>query len=234
MFETIAVDYLGATHIGYVRQENQDVWQAIGSIGLFILADGMGGRQGGLRAAELAVKEVSQYLTERVKHFSVNQELSRKWVCDAIQHANKIVFEEGKNNTLYQGMGTTLVVLWVFAQEVIVAHVGDSRLYCMRHQQLYRLTEDHSIFSPSKGGRQMLSRAIGINPVTEVTIKIFQHQPEDTFLLCSDGLSGSLTDKEIEKMFLESGSLEHYADLLMKGSLQRGGKDNVTFIIVQL
>ncbi len=236
MIQTIPVECYGASHIGYVRQENQDVWMAMPSEGVFFLADGMGGRKGGLMAASLATDVLAEQLSSiNISHLSSISEIT-DCVKNAFMTANLTILNQAHKQAELEGMGTTLLLLWILSDVAIIAHVGDSRLYLLRKDRLQQLTQDHGFYAPNKektGSRWVLSRAVGVTSHLEVSIQVLAHQPGDLFMLCTDGLSSSMSGEQMKACLIQNKTLDLQASALISGALNRGGRDNITFILVK-
>ncbi len=227
----------GATssHVGNVREVNQDRVYFRGSIAA--LADGMGGHQGGERAAELAIGEF------RI----VRSELSQAELVDVVEEANRQVHQQAVNPDL-RGMGTTVVALGLHKDDSItVVNVGDSRAYWLRDDTLVQVTEDHSFvedlvrqgrLSPDEAQlhpqRNILTRALGI--ADEVMVDRFELEPEvgDRFLLCSDGLFNEVELDDIGAILLEHEDPSEAADRLVAAALATPCRDNVTVAVVSV
>ena len=209
-----------ASHVGNVREINQDRVYFRGSVAA--LADGMGGHQGGERAAELAIGEF------RI----VRAQLSQAELVDVVEEANRQVHHQAADPNL-RGMGTTMVALGLHKDDTItVANVGDSRAYWLRGDYLAQVTEDHSFvedlvrqgrLSPEEAivhpQRNILTRALGI--ADEVLVDRFDIEPKigDRFLLCSDGLFNEVTVDDITQMLLDNPDPGPAADTLLGAAL---------------
>lgn len=234
------IAFFGATDVGLVRKSNQDVWYGDAAQKIFLVADGMGGHRAGEVAAETAMQNTISYLN---KHRNKSSEIV---VEEAISFANRKVYELSLTKPEYEGMGTTLCVLAFFDQEVVIAHVGDSRIYRFR-KKLERLTEDHSLvqellnmegdnlenknYFPIKN---VLTRAIGTYPMVEPDINYFNFELGDLYLLCSDGLTNYVTDEQITKILSRKEALSVSGEGLIRLAKQQGGGDNVTVVLVQV
>lgn len=237
----------GISDIGLVREHNEDVWVAHPEEGLFILADGMGGHAAG----EVAAKESVDYLYDLFQKSKTSNEKSVEEVCklfkDALQEVNTAVYKEGKADKNLEGMGTTICVLYLHHSEAILVHVGDSRIYRLRHQTLKQLTEDHSLVSEliAVGAvkseeantfpyKHILTRAIGTQPKVEPTVSSVTIESNDLFMLCSDGLTNYVKDHEIQEILSTSHSLEEKGKQLVHLANEHGGGDNITLILITL
>ncbi len=229
---------LGATasHVGNVREANQDRAYFRGVVAA--LADGMGGHQGGERAAELAIGEFRQ----------IHKDLSEGDLVDMVIAANRQVHGHAADNGL-PGMGTTLVALTLHSDATItVANVGDSRAYWLRGDYMSQVTEDHSFvedlvrqgrLTPDEAAihpqRNILTRAVGIGADVEVDrFPIQEPKVGDRFLLCSDGLFNELTEEEIQEILLGGGDPIDTAKALIDATLQTPCRDNVTVAVVDV
>lgn len=238
------------TNIGLVRNENQDAYgifpSGTGGDGptrgtLFVVADGMGGHRGGKVASTLAVKTIADV------YFSDPSESSQVNLVNAIKAANETVYSTGQRHAELSGMGTTCVAMAVKGPSVFVAHIGDSRAYCVTRESILQLTEDHSaVAEMQRRGmltaeearthpeRSVLYRALGTNASADVDV-----QPEHTvrgeewFVLCTDGLSNMVEDGEIRELVVD-GLPRQACSRLIALANERGGNDNITVIVAHL
>lgn len=237
----------GLTHVGMRRSHNEDSIFLFDDIGLYIVADGMGGHAMGEVASALAVKTISEEL------FSSNQSNSNFSLVKAVKQANNRIYQYsrerlesvGESGTLMAGMGTTVVALFINKETVSIAHVGDSRVYRMRDSKFEVLTTDHSLVSlaaqnrgippiPIRTGfKNVITRALGIEPDVEVDIREDKIIPNDLFLLCSDGLTNMVTDQRIEEILNSGISLQTAGETLINEANRNGGKDNISCILVR-
>ena len=237
----------GLTHVGMRRSHNEDSIFLFDDIGLYIVADGMGGHAMGEVASALAVQTISEEL------FSSNQSNSNFSLVKAVKQANSRIYQYsrerlesvGESGTLMAGMGTTVVALFINKETVSIAHVGDSRVYRMRDSKFEVLTTDHSLVSlaaqnrgippiPIRTGfKNVITRALGIEPDVEVDIREDKIIPNDLFLLCSDGLTNMVTDQRIEEILNSGISLQTAGETLITEANRNGGKDNISCILVR-
>jgi serine/threonine protein phosphatase PrpC len=227
--------YAGISDIGLSRPNNEDVWAALPELGFFALADGMGGHQAGEIAAKEAIEKL--FCSFRPSEDPIAA------LHLAIEQANKTVFEKGRACEQLNGMGTTLCCLYWTSKAVVYAHVGDSRIYRFRNAKLEQLTEDHSLFSrlrllgkpPSDTYpyKNVITRAIGTSRKVTPEISLTSFEPNDLFLLCSDGLSDSLTIQDMEKVIQRSDTLQNAASRLIEKAKIKGSSDNITVLLVQ-
>lgn len=235
--------YYGKSDIGLNRSTNQDVWAAQPDYGFFVLADGMGGR----KAGDIAAREAVQILSESIRQLWESTNFFQKEVDllteirHAIELANRWVYNMGCAHEALMGMGTTLCCLLWTEQTVYYAHVGDSRIYRFHNDQLELLTEDHSLFarwlskknsktpSPPKN---IITRAIGTSKPANPEISSCQHNSEDLYLLCSDGLSDAVSLEELQTILTLAPSLEIATEKMIDYAKIMGGNDNITALII--
>lgn len=238
------------TNVGMVRNENQDTYGVFPSSTsedrpsrgtLFVVADGMGGHRGGKVASTLAVKTAGEvYLSDRSESVQIS-------LVNAIQAANEAVYSAGTTNQELSGMGTTCVAVVVKGSSVFVAHIGDSRAYCLSRESILQLTEDHSaVAEMQRRGiltaeearthpeRSVLYRALGTNATADVDVQP-EHivHGEEWFVLCTDGLSNMVEDSEIHNIVVAE-SPKHACSQLIALANERGGYDNITAIVVHV
>ena len=243
----------GLTHVGRQRQHNEDSFLVEDSAKLFLVADGMGGHAAGEIASRIAVDSISEFILhtkeddgtwphaydERLKR-STNRLLA------AVRMANTRVLEAMRKDARLRGMGTTVVACMADDETMSFAHVGDSRAYLVRENQLSRVTNDHSwVFEQVQAGmlteaeaekhplRNVITRALGgalqVTPdASEITMK-----QGDVYLLCSDGLTGMVPEEEILRLITHSSDLEQACEQLISAANERGGLDNITAILVK-
>lgn len=242
----------GKTDVGRKRQHNEDAMLVDPALGLYIVADGMGGHAAGEVASARAVEVVKQHLTT---NRSILKDLSREpsqSVCSAasslvevaVQRACSDIYRTAATDSTKRGMGTTFVCLVIAGAKGVVGHVGDSRVYLVRHGQCHRLTEDHTLISAQlKAGtitkdqaassqyRNVITRAVGIQESVQVDTLLVDVVPGDVFVLCSDGLHGYVNDDEVAAL-VASAPLEALPEKFVALANERGGKDNITTVVV--
>jgi serine/threonine protein phosphatase PrpC len=243
------------THPGLVRPTNEDAlfWD-IGS-GLFVVADGMGGHQAGEVASHLAVETIRTFLEsthgdrDLTWPYGFNPQLSfnANRLVTAVKLANHRVYQQGEEQQAYSGMGTTIVVALLERGQLTFCSVGDSRLYLMSPGRFAQLTHDDSwvatVLANEPGVdeaslahhpmRHVLTNVIGARDDTEVEIGECPLRRNDTLLLCSDGLHGTLDDATIQLVLAGGGSAQDLAHRLVGAALERQAGDNVTAIVVR-
>lgn len=244
---------IGLSDVGLVRSSNQDAFAVIDDQGLWIVADGMGGHAGGDVASRLAVQAITACSESRAAGDSSGQEHGQDdaaFLRQAVEQANRAIWQEAQDRPELTGMGTTVVLLLIHQADppqATLAHVGDSRAYLMRGHSLVQLTQDHSwVEEQIRLGRlarqeaehhslrHVLTRALGTNAIIEPDISTHPLLPEDRILLCTDGLTKMLTDEEILRVLLETDrSRAQAGQALIQTANKRGGHDNITIVTIE-
>ncbi len=236
-------NYFGISHKGNVRKENEDAFIKIETINgiFFILCDGMGGVKGGKEAAELTIKHIKNFVSKEW------EAKPKKLISEAIKFANKLVYEYFQTKNPKIKPGTTIVLALVRENKIYYAHVGDSRIYYQTGKKLFPLTTDHShvmnlvnqkIITKEEARthirRNEITKAIGIKQTVDADIcnDFISPANDDILLLCSDGLTGELTDKEILNVLLKDNNTEEKVKKLIGKVLKREANDNVTVQII--
>src|SRR5438067_1610420 len=241
------------TDVGHKRKHNEDAYFADDAMGLFIVADGMGGHAAGEVASAQAVKSIRESLQEGKP---VLDAFARSPTVESREHAAQLmekailkacgdIYALATSDLGKRGMGTTVVALMVAGKKAVVGHVGDSRVYLYRNGRAHQLTEDHTIIQeqlkrglitreqvPTADNKNVITRAVGIQPQVAVDTLVTDVLPGDLFVLCSDGLHGYLSDEELPQLFAQER--DKLTDLLVDLALQRGGKDNVTAVLLSV
>ena len=239
----------GLTDPGCVRTQNQDAYQ-IEQLDrntlLCVLCDGMGGAKSGNIASTLAVDVFVQEV-KRSFHSSMDAEKADLMLRSAVKLANFTVYDQAAQFEEFAGMGTTLAAVLVRGKEATAVNIGDSRVYAIDKNGIYQLTRDHSLvqmmvergdLSPemarSYPGKNFITRAVGTETVAECDL--FHHKLErgDCLLLCSDGLSNMMDDREILFEVVHGVSKQQCCQRLLDIAKNRGAPDNVTSILVQI
>ena len=239
---------LGLSDSGLLRQNNEDVFLKNKELGLYILADGMGGHQAGEVAAKETVAAVVRILTKKLadlNHQSLSDMLNL--LRDVIIHVNKMIYKMGRLNEHLRGMGTTLSCVLFREEGMVIGHVGDSRIYRLRDSHLTQLTKDHSLLCEliDKGElnaqeaadflyKNIITKAIGVEPRVDPSVEFKKIKLGDVYLLCSDGLSDPLSHDEIASVLNESPSFEIAAKMLINQANLRGGRDNITVLLLKI
>jgi len=246
----IKIDAFGLTDVGQVREHNEDSIDWDTERGMFILADGMGGHNAGEVASALAIESIKHALYDVLTPEIIDSEIVdyNDALYEAITYANTEIFEQALENNEYAGMGTTLVMSLIHGHKALIANVGDSRMYVNNGSTFKQLTTDHSLVQEmvdngylseeeaySAVSRNLITRALGISEDVDVDLIEHEIQPGDVFLLCSDGLSDLVLDDEISAILIDNvGSLNDAATQLVAAANARGGKDNISVILMTM
>lgn len=238
------------TDIGKKRQKNEDSFIMCAPEDaelaehrgmLFAVADGMGGALAGEHASQLGLQVLSEH------YYSAPYEPAPKALRQALQVANERIFYEAEADPRFQGMGTTMSAVIVLGEWAYVAQVGDSRVYLLRERHgLQQITQDHSLVAEQvRSGlisleearnhslKNLITRAVGIKETVMVDLFAVRLKRADTILICSDGLSNNLTDRDITAA-LSNGDLKSGGKKLVEFALAQGGSDNITSVCVRL
>ncbi|MEK6543142.1 MAG: Stp1/IreP family PP2C-type Ser/Thr phosphatase [Elusimicrobiota bacterium] len=241
----------GKTDVGKARTNNEDSMLCDDALGLFIVADGMGGHNAGEVASAMAVKIIDENMRMLAKTGSSPEAVAPGLSLTANQLgfcaklANQVIFESACKYPQHEGMGTTMSALVLTADSYHIAHIGDSRIYLARHDRLEQITQDHSLVMEQvkKGlitARQaetsrmanVLTRALGIEAHSKIDVSEAPLQDHDMFLLCSDGLNKMLRDDEIWTIVKTAKQPAAICESLVEAANAVGGKDNVTVVVI--
>jgi PPM family protein phosphatase len=243
------------TDPGRVRDHNEDCIESRPDIGLYVLADGMGGYNAGEVASGMATSLISDGMQEAWSPRDVARigreeakSMSERLIKEQIGRANSAIFTTSQNNPECAGMGTTLVVTLFYDNFLTVAHIGDSRLYRLRGEEMSQVTRDHSLLqeqldsgliTPEEAklsqNKNLVTRALGIDPTVDAELHVYETQPDDTYLLCSDGLSDMVEDEEIRLTLI---TLKTNPSLtvqqLVQAANDNGGRDNISAMLIRV
>jgi serine/threonine protein phosphatase PrpC len=247
--------FVGETDNGRVREHNEDTIAVEPELGLLVLADGMGGYNAGEVASGIAVRTIVNMVRETAEREDLASsdpvtQMSRRSIVlrDAVQRANKLIFNTSRSQPQCEGMGTTVVTALFHDNRVTAAHVGDSRLYRLRSGTLEQVTADHSLlrelvdrgfYSPSEAQRasnkNYVTRALGVEATVEVEVMEHTVERGDQYLLCSDGLSDMVEDPDIRLTITTFGdNLGTVAKQLIQLANDNGGKDNISVLLARV
>jgi serine/threonine protein phosphatase PrpC len=242
------------TDVGRKRKHNEDACFNDDGLGLYIVADGMGGHAAGDVASATAVAVVQRYFAENrgaLKRLADNPTnagklAAQKLMEQAVQQASAEIYAVAAADDTKRGMGTTFVGMATAGEHAVIGHVGDSRIYLLRNGQVHRLTEDHTLVNAQiKAGqltkeqaltsqfRNVITRAVGIQESVQVDTLLVDLVPGDLYILCSDGMHGYLPDEEAVEVF-SAEPIEELPSKLIDLSNARGGKDNITAVVVSV
>jgi protein phosphatase len=250
----LRIEVAGETNVGMKRSHNEDNFSIIEESGLYIVADGMGGHASGEVASQMAVDALREffgataddpertwpYKMDRTKGYEENRLIT------GIKLANLRIYESAQRDARQRGMGTTIVSMFAVEDGVYVAHVGDSRVYRVRDDKIEQLTEDHSLLNdyikmkrltPEEIAnfphKNVIVRALGMKDTVKVDTRYEQPRAGDVYLLCSDGLSGPVTDEGILEILTTGNDLKQAASRLIEAANSNGGPDNITVILAR-
>ncbi len=242
-----------ATDIGRRRAQNQDNGASHPEMGLFIVADGMGGHRGGETASSLAVETITTVVTEKLKgrRKADSDQNARAILVEAIETANLRIHHTAARDPQLQGMGTTTTAMLFSPGKLLIGHVGDSRCYKLVPGAIWQLTRDHSLVQEKlRAGlisreqlktdrlKNVITRSVGFEPHLNVETYDVDVKSGDTFLVCSDGLSSLVDDEHIiqaaQESLFEKKDLDAAARRLIDVANESGGDDNITVVIVQI
>jgi PPM family protein phosphatase len=235
----IQITVAGRSDVGRKRSNNQDSFLILDSERLYAVADGMGGHSGGEVASALAVKSLEKVFSE-AKDLPVPRRLEQ-----AVHFANRVIYDQSQQTPALQGMGTTLTSAAIDGSWLYIAQVGDSRLYLYREGELYQITEDHSqVYELIKAGiitdannsmfqKNVITRSVGYERNVNVDVFARAMQTGDQYVICSDGLSGMVSNEEIAQV-LQNFPPEESAHNLVDLANHHGGEDNVSVIVIEI
>jgi PPM family protein phosphatase len=250
---TDSIKVVRVTHVGMLREHNEDSVASDLSIGLVVLADGMGGYKAGEIASEIAVLMIAAELTEAMQtkaslyNFEPDLLPESNMLINAVKKTNAAIYKISQMQSECAGMGTTLVA-GVFTDNKVVGHIGDSRMYRLRGDTFVQLTEDHSLVqeqinaglitveqAKKAKNKNLVTRALGIDSTVELELKELAVEVNDQYLLCSDGLSDLICDTEIAQILLAAnGEIADAADKLVETANEYGGSDNISVVITKI
>lgn len=243
----MSFEFFAVTDRGRTRSNNEDSVVVDEPAGLAVLADGMGGYNAGEVASGMATafirSELGRWLLEAGEQTT---DLDVRRAMDlCVDNTNRAIFNAANANPQYHGMGTTLVVAAFRPHRLLLGHIGDSRCYRWRAGRLTQLTRDHSLLQEQidaglltpeqaavSGHKNLVTRAVGVEDIVLLETHLHAVEPEDLYLMCSDGLSDMLTDAEIATALETQGSLSEAAHALVTAANEAGGRDNIAVILI--
>jgi serine/threonine protein phosphatase PrpC len=247
----------GKTSVGNVRERNEDFFSVQDSLGLYVVADGMGGHQAGDIASKVAVEMINKSFRRWTEEETVDHKLfgcpdssltkTGNYVLSSIRLANRVVYELATGNEKYRGMGTTVAILAVTPSLVIAANVGDSRIYMVRDGRIEQLSKDHTVVAEqvemgmmteeeasSDHLRHVLTKNLGSTEEVDAAVFEIEFKDNDRFILCSDGLTDLVSEKEILEGTQNEDNPKRLCSQFISKALKRGGHDNTTVVSVFL
>jgi PPM family protein phosphatase len=250
----LRIEVAGETNVGMKRTHNEDNFSIIEESGLYIVADGMGGHASGEIASKMAVEALREFFVatasdpERTWPYKMDRSkgYEENRLITGIKLANLRIFESAQREPRQRGMGTTIVALFAVEDGVYLAHVGDSRVYRARDAKLEQLTEDHSLLNdyvkmkrltPEEIAnfphKNVIVRALGMKDTVKVDTRLEQPRAGDMYLLCSDGLSGTVPEGEMLTILVGTHDLRTAASRLIARANENGGPDNITVVLAR-
>ena len=233
--------------VGKVREINEDAFyisNSLDEVQLYMLADGMGGYNGGEIASKLAIQSAKNYIENNFKEIEKDKDSIIQLIGSSIEYANMVVYEKSKENKELSGMGTTLEVCLIYNNRAFIGHVGDSRIYRIRKDFMRKLTQDHSyVHKLVKDGtitqeeaahhpqKNMLMKALGCNAFVEPDVMVKGFLKDDILIMNSDGLTNLVSQEEIFKEAKKN--IEQATKNLVQMANDNGGYDNITVIIIK-
>jgi serine/threonine protein phosphatase PrpC len=246
----------GISDVGLQREHNEDSFAVLSDHGLAIVADGMGGHRAGDVASRLATEAIGEFFRKTANedatwpfHFDPNLSDEENKLLTSIRLANRQIYEHSTRSQDLRGMGTTVVGA-LFSRKknrMFIGHVGDSRAYRVRGGQIQQMTRDHSLVNDylaampdmtdeqrSELPKNVITRALGMQDNVDVDIQSDECQLGDVYVLCSDGLSGMITDEEMAEVVRSSEELTEVCRRLITLANEHGGEDNITAVAVRV
>lgn len=251
----------GKSDIGLVRKVNEDnfvclklndlleIKDSTADLYLCVVADGMGGHNAGEVASAMAIQKIVEFVREKylgvLTEHDITEEKIFSLIKDAIYYSNDKIYKKSLLNAECVGMGTTLSMILIKDSSLYYGHVGDSRIYLIRKNEISRLTEDHSlveelvkkgIIKPEEAAshpqKNVMTRALGTEYDIEADLGKQEILDEDYILLCSDGLTNLVMDNEIKEIMLSAENVEQACDKLIDKAKENGGFDNITVVVI--
>src|SRR5580693_10225220 len=250
----LRIEVAGETNVGMKRTHNEDNFSILEESGLYIVADGMGGHASGEVAAKMAVDSLKEFFSatandpERTWPYKMDRSkgYEENRLITGIKLANLRIYESAQRDPRQRGMGTTIVTMFAVEDGVYIAHVGDSRVYRVRDGKIEQLTEDHSLLNDyikmkrltaeeiaNFPHKNVIVRALGMKDTVKVDSRFEQPQENDIILMCSDGLSGPVTDPDMLDILVSSPDLKTAASRLISRANENGGPDNITVVLAR-
>jgi protein phosphatase len=248
------IRYAAKTDVGMKRTHNEDYFSLIEQDQLFLVADGMGGHASGEVASKMAAETMQEFFTRSQDDdvtwpYKMDRQLSfvENRLVVGVKMANQRIYEAALKDLRLKGMGTTIVGGQIVGDKLYIAHVGDSRCYRIRDGKIQQMTRDHSLLEDYKDAKpgmseeeqrkfphkNVITRALGMRDTVQVDLHAQDIVPGDTYVFCSDGLSGMIDDDAILKIVLANPDLEVSVSALVEAANQAGGTDNVTVLALQ-
>jgi PPM family protein phosphatase len=244
----LSFKFVSGSHPGMARENNEDSVAVDEVTQLAVLADGMGGYNAGEVASGMATtfikSEMSRWLAQAGKQANAKDVRRALEIC--VDNANRSIFNAANSNPHYVGMGTTLVVGVFQDNRLMLGHIGDSRCYRLRGNEFQQITKDHSLLqeqldagliTPEQAeqstNKNLVTRALGVEDTVQTEVNEHRIDDNDTFLLCSDGLSDMVGDQQIAQILANAPSMEVACQQLIDAANEAGGRDNISVLMVK-
>jgi protein phosphatase len=246
----------GLSDVGLQREHNEDSFVVLKEYDLFVVADGMGGHRAGDVASKIATETISEFFRTTANedvtwpfHFDTNLSEEENRLLTGIRVANRQIFERSTRSREYHGMGTTVVgaMFSPKKQRMYIGHVGDSRCYRVREGQIQQLTRDHSLINDyllampdltdeqkSELPKNVITRALGMQDHVVVDLQHDDPKQGDVYVLCSDGLSGMVSDDDMRQIVGSTSDIRDACRRLIQRANERGGEDNITAVLIKI
>jgi protein phosphatase len=252
---TLAVEVAGQTDVGCVRANNEDNFGYDARYGIFVVCDGMGGQAAGEVASKMAVDEMLAYFRQSAQNSTASpngnslpvKRQDSSTLAEAIHRANHAIYEAAQHGNGRSGMGTTIVAALIQGNTLAIGHVGDSRIYLIRHGEIQQLTQDHSLVmeqvrlgfitaeqAETSELQNVILRALGSEEQVQPDVEDMPALNDDILLMTSDGLTRHLREQEILQIVSESPGLKQSCAALIDTAKNRGGSDNVTCLLLRV
>jgi protein phosphatase len=250
----VRIRYAARTDVGLKRTHNEDYFALIEEDRLFMVADGMGGHASGDVASKMSTEVIGEFYRHSRNpnatwpyRYDPTRSFAENRMIASIRLANERIHYASQRNRSQRGMGTTIVVFHLNGHDGYVGHVGDSRCYRIRNGEIVSLTRDHSLLEDYKEAKpdmtedeernfphkNVITRALGMRETVQVDIRAHQVEDGDTFVFCSDGLSGMVPDDQVKDIVANAKSLERAVAELVDAANRAGGTDNITTLVLQ-
>ncbi len=246
----------GLSDVGLQREHNEDSFVVLKEYDLYVVADGMGGHRAGDVASRIATETISEFFRTTANddvtwpfHFDTNLSEEENRLLTGIRVANRQIFERSTRSREYHGMGTTVVGAMFSAAKnrMYIGHVGDSRCYRVRDGKIQQLTRDHSLINDyllampdltdeqkSELPKNVITRALGMQDHVVVDLQHDDPLKGDVYVLCSDGLSGMVSDDDIRQIVASAADIREACNRLIQRANERGGEDNITAVLIKI
>ena len=245
----------GETNVGIKRTANEDNFLKMNEENVFVVADGMGGHSSGEIASQIAVEGIANFFRATSQDEDItwpykmdqNRPYDENRMIMSVKLANLRIYEAAQREARYQGMGTTVAGMNFVEGSILTAHVGDSRVYRIRDNQIVQLTEDHSLLNDYIKAKKLtpeeienfphknvIVRALGMKDSVLVDLNRFEYKKDDLYLACSDGLNGMVSDPMILEVVMSTPDLNQACRTLINKANEAGGVDNITVVIAKV